>query len=41
MHSLLSRLTLHWLGPFLDVGFSRPLMEDGMPILILQLLDIH
>ncbi|KAF9527181.1 ATP-dependent bile acid permease [Crepidotus variabilis] len=23
-----SRLTIHWLGKFLDVGFSRPLMED-------------
>ena len=27
----LSRLTLHWLGTFLNVGFSRPLMEDGKP----------
>ena len=25
----LSRLTIHWLGAFLNVGFSRPLLEDG------------
>jgi len=24
-----SRLTLHWIGSFLNVGFSRPLMQDG------------
>ena len=24
-----SRLTLHWLSAFLDVGFSRPLEKEG------------
>jgi hypothetical protein len=27
--SLLSKLVFWWLGPFLDVGFSRPLEKEG------------
>lgn len=43
-YSWLSRLTLHWLGAFLNVGFSRPLMEDGKPevtprFFLLNILD--
>jgi ATP-binding cassette, subfamily C (CFTR/MRP), member 1 len=29
-HSLLSKLSFNWLGPFLEVGFSRPLEKEGM-----------
>ncbi|KAL0958935.1 hypothetical protein HGRIS_014251 [Hohenbuehelia grisea] len=28
--SWLSRLVFHWLSPFLDVGFSRPLEQDDL-----------
>ncbi|KAJ7054729.1 multidrug resistance-associated ABC transporter [Mycena amicta] len=28
--SYLSRLVVHWLSPFLDVGFSRPLEKDDL-----------
>lgn len=30
INSFLSKLFFQWLGPFLDVGFSRPLEQDGM-----------
>ena len=41
LYRWLSRVSLHWLGAFLDVGFSRPLEKDGMWFIFFAGLDRH